>query len=42
MTDRAGLPTVVTDSGGRYVGVVTIQRLMAHLADASVRAAGRR
>jgi hypothetical protein len=36
----AALPTVVTGSGGRYVGVVTIQRLMAHLADASLPAAG--
>jgi len=42
-TVRAGdaaLPTVVADSGGRYVGIVTLQRLMAYLADVHARVFG--
>ena len=31
----AVLPTVVADSSGRYLGIVTVQRLMAHLAASS-------
>ena len=32
-TDTA-TPVVVTDDAGRYLGIVTVSRLLAHLADA--------